>query len=171
MVPHMNTYFGDENALASEFVRKQKENLIKLNTCDLQAPRELEETNILAVHYADGGAQGDAGAVEILYFSNHNVQVLYGNYCYGNLDLNEVICKLPMLKSLDSRYSFEPPYPFGGSLTIPEGWNYLYMGAMNHFFVREGIAEKASTFLKIVQKEIGSWIVFDAIAWLCGAGE
>lgn len=64
--------------------------------------------------------------------------------------------------------SFSPPFPFGGKIDIPEGWEYLYMGAMNHFYVRESIADKSRTFIEIIIKKIGGWEAFDAIAWLCG---
>ena len=167
MIPVIHTRSGDdERALADDYVRSRKE---KLNICDLQNPDDLIEENVLAVHFADGGAQGDAGAVEILYSLPDEVKILYGNYCYGNLNLDAVIRKLPLLKSLDSRYASEFPYPFGGRIVIPEGWRYLYMGALNHLFVRQEIAEKTSVYLKTVIEKTGSWEAFRAIAWFCGA--
>ena len=111
----------------------------------------------------------DAGAVEILYLSENGVRVLYGNYAYGSLDLDDVIQKLPMLECLDSRGNFEPPYPFGGKLCIPFGWAYLYMGAMNHLYVREEICDRAEDFINEILKSRQSWLVFDAVSWFCGA--
>lgn len=159
---------GDESSLATEYIRIVRESKMKLETVQLDNPYILRKEDILAVHYADSGAQGDAGAVNILYCTQNNVRIYHGNYAYGNLDLDEVIRKLPMLKCLNSFYSFSPPFPFGGKIDIPEGWEYLYMGAMNHFYVRESIADKSRTFIEIIIKKIGGWEAFDAIAWLCG---
>ncbi len=169
MIPLVSFRSGDEHTLALEYVQMNKANLLTFKCADLSNPGMLHADNILAVHYADGGAQGDAGAVEILYYTQKDVQILYGNYAYGNLNLDAVIILLPMLKSLDSRYCFEPPYPFGGKLDIPVGWKYLYMGAMNHFFVRQEIAERTGEFIKTVIDETGGWEAFNAIAWFCGA--
>ena len=167
MIPLIHTHSGDdERALAADYVRSRRD---KLNTGDLQNPDDLMKENVLAVHFADAGAQGDAGAVEILYCLPDEVKILYGNYCYGTLDLDAVIRKLPMLKCLDTRYTSEYPYPFGGRIVIPDGWRYLYMGALNHLFVRQEIAEKTGEYIKTVIEKTGSWEAFHAIAWLCGA--
>ena len=88
---------------------------------------------------------------------------------YEKLDLDDVIQVLPMLKCLDSRYSIEPPYPFGGEISVPEGWNYMYMGAMNHLFVKKKIFEEAESFIEFVVRKTGAWEAFNAIAWYCGA--
>ena len=160
---------GETETLVSEFIQMDNQGLIKFKVVSFENPDGLVENNILAVHYADRGAQGDAGAVEILYRSQDGIQILYGNYCYGNLNLDTVIRKLPMLKCLDSRGGLTPPYPFGGSLDIPEGWKYMYMGAMNHFFVRDTIRD-TDTFINLLLNHGGkSWQVFNAVAWFCGA--
>lgn len=159
---------GSEEALALEYIRKI--NNLRPETEPLEHPEYLEEANILALHYADSGAQGDPGAVEILYRTPRGVKVLYGNYAYGNLNLDAVIRKLPMLKSLDSRRAMTPPYPFGGNLHVPEGWGYLYLGALNHFYARDEVCSHTETFLKtFLSNSDRRWQVFEAIAWYCGA--
>ena len=168
MYPSIHFRTGDEESLANEFIQLADKRLVKFEIEKLENPHFLDENNILAVHYADSGAQGDAGAVEILYCSQNGLRYLYGNYAYGNLNLDAVIQKLPMLKCLDSRGSFEPPYPFGGKLDIPEGWGHLYMGAMNHLYIRMEVVERVRTFISIVCKNAGSWQAFNAIAWFCG---
>ena len=161
---------GDVVALVSEYIQMDNQGRINIEVQDLENPDILEENNILAVHYADRGAQGDAGAVEILYQSQNNIRVLYGNYGYGNLDLDAVIRKLPMLSCLDSRYTLSPPYPFGGNLDIPNGWRYGYMGALNHFFVREEFIDRVEPFVNAFLKQGGQRCqMFEAVAWFCGA--
>lgn len=160
---------GSVSILAEEYVQMVNKRESALETKPLENADTLMENNILAVHYADGGAQGEPGAVYILYNTKNGVEILYGNYAYGKLNLDTVINKLPMLRSLDSRYSINIPYPFGGSIDIPAGWAYLYMGAMNHFFVRKGIADMTETFLRIIHRNIGKWESFNAVAWFCGA--
>lgn len=91
MIPQFSFHTGDEQALALEYVRMRNSEQLTLKTADLPDPYMLDAENILAVHYADAGAQGDAGAVEILYHTQKDVQILYGNYAYGNLDLDAVI--------------------------------------------------------------------------------
>ncbi len=136
-----------------------------------QNPFQLFDDNILAVHFADAGAQGDAGAVEILYYTPQSgIRILYGNYAWDDLDLDAVIRKLPMLKCLDSRGRLpsNPPYPFRGSLDIPAEWGYIYMGCMNHFFARDFICDRTGTFVKILKDERRGDQIFNAIAWFCG---
>ena len=165
MLAHISFRAGDGESLADEFIQKEQ----KLKKDQLLMPSVLAEDKILAVHYADAGAQGDPGTVEILYSAPESVRVLYGNYAFGDLDLDAVIQKLPMLKCLDTRSCSEYPYPFGGKVEIPEGWAYLYMGALNHFFVRDEICDKVTDFTKVIMQSGRSWQIFDAVAWFCGA--
>ncbi|MBE6949448.1 MAG: hypothetical protein E7456_06335 [Ruminococcaceae bacterium] len=161
---------GDEKFLVAEFLHLRENQLLKFEVASLENPNELVADNILAVHYADGGAQGVAGAVEILYCSQQCVKVFYGNYVYDNLDLDAVIEKIPVLEYFDSRGGLIPPYLFGGEIDFPEDWGYLYMGAMNHFFVRKIILDKTETFINTLMNNGGrSWQVFDAVAWFCMA--
>ena len=159
---------GSEEDLAEEFIRTAKEDLLRLEASDLTDPAALAEENILAVHFADTGAQGDSGAVEILYLSQKGVRILCGNYAFGKLDLDAVLQKLPMLKSLDGRGG-KRPYPMGGKLEIPEGGGYVYMGAFHHLFVRDAVCDRTSTFLRLLLHDHRSWQLFDAVAWVCGA--
>ena len=163
---------GDERALAEEFLRMRHEGLLDMLTKPLGDLQFLKEELIWAVHYSDGGAQGDAGAVEILYETPREPRFLYGNYISGGLDLNAVIRRLPMLGSLDTRYGrngFRPPYPFGGSLEIPPEWGYLYMGAMHHFYARKEICGRTAEFVRVLKEHGRGNEVFNAVAWFCGA--
>lgn len=161
---------GDPAALVTEFIRLQKADALNFRTDALTDPRSLSADHILAVHYSDSGAQGEAGLVRLLYRTEQGVRILYGNYLYGDLNLNAVIEKLPMLKSLDSRYSLTPPYPFGGRLEVPDGWKYSYMGAMHYFFVRNEVCDVALPYIQAYMRTVGSYPqTFDAVAWLCRA--
>lgn len=160
---------GDETSLADEFIQLLESKSLKLKTEELADLSDVTEYNVLAVHYADAGAQGEAGAVYLLYHSHDGTKILCGNYVYGNLNLNDLVRKIPMLKTFDRRYSFELPFPFGGEIEIPNDWCYYYMGCMNHLLVREMISDRINVFLNTVIKETGSWNAFDAIAWFCGA--
>lgn len=151
---------GDQKALASEFL--EKTSLDNFDCVKLANPEKLVADDILAVHYSDVGAQGDAGVVEILYLSKEGLQILKGNYAYGDLDIDAVYQKLPMLEYLDCRKGM--PYPFGGKLIIPTGWGYLYMGLSNHFFARRIIWKNAAEFIRSVYRDL----VFEATAWYCG---
>ncbi len=169
MDPAVSYRAGNQESLAEEFIRLHQERQLNFHYKKLGKLYEYFDEDILAVHFADGGAQGDPGAVELLYLSNTGIQLLYGNHTYGDLNLDEVLMKLPMLKPLDSRNRFELPYPFGGHLDIPSGWKYMYMGAMNHFFVREELFDKADTFIKVILDRGRTWLIFRAISWFCGA--
>ena len=48
-------------------------------------------------------------------------------------------------------------------------WKYLYMGAMNHFIIREDVLYRTYTFIKTLLDDGRPWDVFDALAWFCGA--
>ena len=169
MYTDMTCRTGDERLLAREFLRKCDYRLLDFDVGDLD-PQQISEDDVLAVHFADAGAQGDAGAVELLCRSPQGTRILYGNYAYGTLDLDGVISRLPMLRSLDSRRAVKPPYPFGGTLVVPDEWGYMYMGAMNHLFVRKPIRDRTKDFIAALSVEGGhSSQVFDAVAWFCMA--
>lgn len=157
---------GEEERLAIEFLGKYISGSEGIKKSRLDNISCLNEELIMAVHYVDAGGQGDSGCVEIIYCSNNEIQVLYGNYVYGGLNIDKVYEKLPMLISLDTRNG-NLPYPFGGSVNIPKGWNYVYMGVMNHFFCRDIIADNTRVFVSTIVRD-ASWALFDAIAWFCG---
>lgn len=159
---------GDEKSLLSEFSQR----IPKFKVANLD-PYVLMADNVLAVHCADRGAQGDPGAIRILYRSWEGVQVLYGNYAYKYLNLGAVVQRLPMLGFLEDRRDSASSYPFGRKIYIPAGWGYVYIGAMNHFFARKAIHDKTKAFVDALL-DIGgcySSLVFDAVAWLCMAQE
>jgi len=158
---------GTFDSIVAEFFEADNLWFPKYDTTSLEMPDNLIEENILAVHFADRGAQGEAGAVNILYYSPKEVKIFYGNYVWGKLDLDAVIRKLPMLKYLDSRHG--AVYPFGGGLHVPEEWGYMYMGAMNHFFVRNDICDNLDSFISYFLENGGQkGQIFDVVAWFFG---
>lgn len=164
---------GEEKALAKEFLQLNSWQDLEFEVTNLEDAMVLSglvADNILAIHFADLGAQGDAGAVKILYHSPAGIQVMHGNYAYGHLNLDILIQKLPMLRALDNRRQASPPYPFGGRLRVPEDWEYMYIGALNHFFIRKDFYNKTRTFIEMFQNHGGQkWQIFAALAWFCGA--
>ncbi len=58
---------GTNEELASEFLQMDKNGTPKFGVTKIEKPIRLISEDILAVHYADVGAQGDKGAVELLY--------------------------------------------------------------------------------------------------------
>ena len=161
---------GDTDALVAEFIRLHHADELQFHIDELNDPDALIAEDILAVQYSDGGAQGEAGLVKLLYLTEQGVRILHGNYVYGSLNLDAVIRKLPLLKCLDSRYSLTPPPPFGGRLTIPDGWKYSYMGAMHYFFIRNEVCDVALEYIRTFLQASGAYPpTFDAVAWFCGA--
>ena len=160
---------GDTEALVSEFFELMN-NRMTLKYVPLENPELLDSNNVLAVRFTSDGGQGDVGGVELLYLADDGIKVLYGNFYYGNLNLNALIQKLPMLKSVYAPRSPNLPYPFGGELDLPSGWVHIYMRFMSYFFVREEFCEKADLFIKaILNSNGGLFLIFTAVAWFCGA--
>lgn len=163
---------GDEETLALEFLKLDYRHYPEFAVASLEDPAVLENLvadNVWVVHFADGGAQGEGGAVKILYGSQAGIQILYGNYIYGNLDLNVLLEKLPILRCLDNRDQMTLPYPFGGRLSIPRDWGYMYLGALNHLLFPKVIQDKLDAFIKAYLQNGGrKWKVFAAVAWFCG---
>ena len=162
---------GDEKTLLSEFLMQTDNNSLKFEVSTFQA-HKLEEENVLALHYADGGAQGEPGLVAILYRTQQGVQILVENYIYGHLNLDILIQMFPMLKNFDNRHRLIPRSLSEENFELPEDWRYLYMGAMNHLFLRKELFAKAHSFIDAYLKNGGySWRMFSAVAWLCQAKE
>lgn len=160
---------GDAEALANEFFELLHNRMV-LKRVPISIPEFLDKNNILAVRFTSDGGQGDVGGVELLYLDDDGIKVLYGNFCYGNLNLNALLHKLPMLRSIYNPRSPNLPYPFGGELDLPSGWVHIYMRFMNYFFVREEICEKADSFIReILNSDNGLFLIFTAVAWFCGA--
>lgn len=158
-LPHRT---GDVSALADEFLKLTEFDLLRFNRDELD-PHKLVADDILAVHMATAGAQGEPGAINILYRSPQGLRILHGNFFYGNLDFDAVTELLPMLKNLDGD-SF-PPFPFGGKLENAAGWKYMYLGSLNHFFGREMICKNCTPFMKKLMASHESFHVLYAVAW------
>ena len=159
---------GDAEALASEFFELLDKRM-ELKYVPLENPEFLDKNSILAVRFTSDGGQGDIGGVELLYLDKDGIKVLYGNFYYGGLNVNALIQKLPMLKSVYAPRSPNLPYPYEAELELPSGWVHIYMRFMNYFFVREAICEKADLFIKaILNHNGGLFSIFKAVAWFCG---
>ncbi len=157
---------GAPEKLTAEFLSIVGTGRLNLKTENLVNPDILIEEQILAVHFANTGAQGEGGAVEILYNSPQGISVLHGNYAYGGLNLNALLLLLPVLRVFDCRYRLTPPHHF----KVPDYWGYMYMGAMNHFIARQEICDKTSGFVEYLMNNGGrNWQIFDAVSWLYGA--
>ena len=93
---------------------------------------ELTKTNyknyipldIVALSFAEGGAQGCPGRIEIVTFDQ---KLYYFNHCFGDLDEHDIYSICPELREC----SFGP---FRRN-KIPAGWKYYYLGAGNHLTV------------------------------------
>ena len=80
--------------------------------------------DIIAVSFAEGGAMGCPGNVEIVTFDQ---QLFSFNYCYGDMDENDIYKICPELQEC----SFGP----FNRHTIPDGWKYYYLGFGNHLII------------------------------------
>lgn len=157
---------GTPSQFAAEYLGKAGNGLIGLKNEKLINTDGLSAKNVLAVHFAGTGAQGEAGAVEILYHSPEGVRVLHGNYVYGELDCDALMHMLPVLKIFDCKRMLASP----ADTKLPEGWGYMYMGAMNHFVVRQQVCDETEAFIEYLMNNDGqSWQIFDAVAWFYGA--
>lgn len=158
---------GEEEKLALEFLEENVLDEERIEKEEIDSMLCIDIESVLVVHFADAGAQGEPGCFEIICCTENGVKVLHGNYVYGKIKIDEIFEKLPMLRSLDSRTG-DLPYPFGGRVNIPRGWKYMYMGAMNHLFCRDLIADKTAVFANVIASR-ERWALFNAIAWFCGA--
>ena len=80
--------------------------------------------DIVAFSFAQSGAMGMPGAVEII---DSDGWLYYTNYCDGNLSFDHLLEVVPVLKDCKINVS--------GHQT-PEGWGAFYLGAGNHLTVR-----------------------------------
>ena len=168
---HISFRTEDEKSLVQEFLQMYKTKKTRFETAELDANNMLLNPEILAIHFAEGGAQGDAGAVEILYFFDDRIQILYGNYAYGNLNLNLLKRKIPALEPL-AIDNGEWLYAYARRRHFPEEWKYVYMGAGNHCLLKNELWDKVYPFLEALVATGGSRSqLFYAIAWFCRAKE
>ena len=157
--------------LASQFLEFVKNRRLCKKTNKLENTKVPAEQSILAIHYADGGAQGYSGDVRILYDTGWNVRILSGNYAYGSLDLDDLTYKLPILSCL-TETGYQRGKPYSLLPRVPHGWKYLYMGALNHLIIRDEIWGLAKEFLDSVLHVGGqTYQLFDAVFWFCNAKE
>ena len=162
---------GDAEKLAMRFLESRKNGRFRFRIKKLESTVIPAEQNILAIHYADAGAQGYPGDVRILCDAGWNVRILSGNYAYGSLDLDDLTYKLPILSCL-TEAGYQRGKPYSLLPRVPHGWKYLYMGALNHLIIRDEIWGLAKEFLDSVLHVGGqTYQLFDAVFWFCNAKE
>lgn len=159
---------NDSDSLASEFLQlaEDRNHSIKVEPF-VRADYYMVDT-ALAILYAEVGAQGDPGTIKILYPSRHRqgVVIQRGDYTDRNFDTGRLFRMLPMLDQL--KYGGLNQYAADGAHHLD--WQYQYVGACNHLFVRKELVTQASSFLQsLYMHGCPSWALFEAIAWYCGA--
>ena len=162
---------GDAEKLAMRFLESRKNGRFRFRIKKLESTVIPAEQNILAIHYADAGAQGYAGDVRILYDAGWDVRIMSGNYAYGDLNLEDLVHRLPLLSFFtETGYSRDRGYR--DFPEVPSGWIYLYMGAMNHLIIRNTIWESIKDFLDFMMHNGGhNYQLFDAVSWFCNVKE
>ena len=94
--------------------------------------------DIVAFSYAEGGAMGCPGNIEIVTFDQNLFQL---NFCYVAWNEDDIYSICPVLK--ECTFGF-------GQVQIPTGWKYYYLGAGNHLILSRRIC---SDFDRIITKE------------------
>lgn len=85
----------------------------------------------VAVSFAEGGAMGSPGEVEIVTKEGKWYKT---NYAFGTIYWNQLLEVIPMLK--------ECSFSFDEGDTCPDDWRPYDLGAGNHLFIRVELAEK-----------------------------
>lgn len=108
-----------------------------LQQSDLQ---NIKEENIQAISIAEGGAMGAAGQVIILN-NDGSIWKTTSVYEDGYISAGEVLSHIPSLANIElSMFSWY----FHRKPNMPQGWQYVAMGAGNHLFVRPTFLERHS---------------------------
>ena len=167
----ISLHSDDAEKLASQFLIFTKNAKLSTKTDKLESAEVPLERSILAIHYADAGAQGYPGDVRILCDAGWNVRILSGNYAYGSLNLDDLTRRLPILSCFTGT-GYQHGKPYSLFPQVPCGWKYLYMGALNHLIVRDEIWKLAKEFIDSVLRTDGhTYQLFDAVYWFCNANE
>lgn len=102
---------------------------IELNSSNYKCYLPID---IIAFSFAEGGAQGDGGALNIV---SKEKRVFYLNLIWTDLSEEEVDLVCPILQECHVG-------PFCINKCIPNDWLYVYMGAGNHLFIHEVLRAK-----------------------------
>lgn len=99
--------------------------------------KNLKDAEFIMI--AESGAMGEPGAV---YIVKSDGKTLYCNYAYGGIHIKKLFQALPVLQECDFGI-------FGNAASIPEGWNYVYLGAGNHLLIKDDAYGQFCKYVKI----------------------
>lgn len=118
--------------------------VIELSNEDLNK-KIFEDVMFFSV--AEGGAMGEPGGV---IFYNKAGKVYHLNYVFGDADIRKVERLFPVL----SKCQFGM---FGIDSSVPEGWNYIYLGMGNHLIVHDEVYPRFMELLAGEKDIYGMW--------------
>ena len=100
----------------------------------------LQPDNLVAITIAEMGAMGDPGAIK---FVDKKLKVYYTHFGEINDDLlGEAIPFLPKISLM-----------LGEVKGLPEDWDYLYTGYGNYLFIRPGLKDGISEYIRANYKD------------------
>lgn len=91
--------------------------------------KQMDSEKVVAIMFADSGAQGEGGRLDIYYENENELSVFYGNYVYGKLNLALVLSHLRMLTLLS-------PEP---ETDVLNRCKRIYLGCGNHLVGRKDL--------------------------------
>lgn len=111
--------------------------------------------NAQFILFAESGAMGEAGKVLIVTSGG---SIFHANYCFGAIRLNKLYRSIPVLKACH----FDT---LGNGTTVPNEWNYEYLGAGNHLIIRQDVYAEFKELLgsAIYPDEI--YLIWLDVAW------
>ncbi len=118
---------------------------IKQRTIDITKTNfhEYSSLDIVAFSFAVPGAQGEGGGIYIIAKEG---RVYHTNILWSDICIDDAFLICPPLRDCH--------FAVFGADKKPDGWNYHYMGAGNHLFIKDDIAKdvnKMSIGLKPVE--------------------
>ena len=156
----MQADFEQTHSVEDEEMRK-KNIEIKQRTIEISKSnyKDYSSLDIVAFSFAVPGAQGEGGGI---YLITSDQNIYHMNFVFGDMTKDDAIHICPPL--VDCRFALF------GTDKIPEGWQYRYMGAGNHLFIRDSIfndvyemtvgleeVELYQQWKYIVMKVLGKW--------------
>ena len=100
----------------------------RLEICNADINKALFK-NVMFFSLAEAGAMGEPGAA---LFYVKSGELYYFNYVYGEVDMEKVKSKFPVLA--ECRFGI-----FGMDSSVPEGWHYVNLGMGNHLIVSDKV--------------------------------
>lgn len=94
----------------------------------------------VAVSYAEGGAMGSPGGVEIV---TRDGKWYTTNYAFGTMYWNQLLEVIPMLGEVE--FGFHEPDK------CPDGWRPYDLGMGNHLFIKADISEQFEALVSDVK--------------------